>query len=74
MTVTFGYAIGQGNVGTLYRHKGQVFGFYYAFAAIGMENRRRQPQPLRYPSHPMRARGPVREGSAVAYSRRPRES
>ena len=42
MTVTFGYAIGQGNVGTLYRHKAQVIGFYYAFAAIGMENRRRR--------------------------------
>jgi hypothetical protein len=42
MTVTFGYAIGQGNVGTLYRHKAQVTGFYYAFAAIGMEQRRRR--------------------------------
>lgn len=37
LTVTFGYAIGQGNVGTLYRHKAQVFGFYYAFAALGKE-------------------------------------
>lgn len=42
MTVTFGYAIGQGNVGTLYRHKAQVIGFYYAFAAIGIEQRRRR--------------------------------
>ena len=42
MTVTFGYAIGQGNVGTLYRHKAQVTGFYYAFAAIGMEQRRKR--------------------------------
>ena len=42
MTLTFGYAVGQGNVGTLYRHKAQVMGFYYAFAAIGMEQRRRQ--------------------------------
>ena len=42
MTVTFGYAIGQGNVGTLYRHKAQVIGFYYAFAAIGMDQRRRK--------------------------------
>lgn len=58
MTVTFGYAIGQGNVGTLYRHKAQVIGFYYAFAAIGMEQRQRrhgggyanlavQPRPMR---------------------------
>ena len=50
MTVTFGYAIGQGNVGTLYRHKAQVTGFYYAFAAIGMEQRRRRTA-ARYPGH-----------------------
>lgn len=41
LSLTFGYAIGQGNVGTLYRHKAQVIPFYYAFAAIGMEARRR---------------------------------
>lgn len=50
LTVTFGYAIGQGNVGTLYRHKSQVTGFYYAFAAIGMEQRRRRTA-ARYPGH-----------------------
>ena len=50
MTVTFGYAIGQGNVGTLYRHKAQVTGFYYAFAAIGMEQRRRRTA-AQYPGH-----------------------
>lgn len=41
LSLTFGYAIGQGNVGTLYRHKAQVIAFYYAFAAIGDEARRR---------------------------------
>jgi hypothetical protein len=41
LTLTFGYAIGQGNVGTLYRHKAQVIGFYYAFAAIGDDVRKR---------------------------------
>lgn len=56
MTVTFGYAIGQGNVGTLYRHKAQVIGFYYAFAAIGMESQRRKVQAPSYPAHPAPAR------------------
>ena len=50
LTVTFGYAIGQGNVGTLYRHKAQVTGFYYAFAAIGIEQRRRRTT-AQYPGH-----------------------
>lgn len=68
MTVTFGYAIGQGNVGTLYRHKAQVIGFYYAFAAIGMEQRRRQPSAPRYPTYPMDPRDPLRAGSVAAYS------
>ncbi len=56
MTVTFGYAIGQGNVGTLYRHKAQVIGFYYAFAAIGMENRRRKGAVPAYPAYPLSPR------------------
>jgi hypothetical protein len=56
MTVTFGYAIGQGNVGTLYRHKAQVIGFYYAFAAIGMENRRRRRAAPAYPAYPLSPR------------------
>ncbi len=58
MTVTFGYAIGQGNVGTLYRHKAQVTGFYYAFAAMGAEQRRRQ-QSSRYPTYPLDPRLPA---------------
>ncbi len=69
MTVTFGYAIGQGNVGTLYRHKAQVIGFYYAFAAIGMEQRRRQPIAPRHPIYPMDPTDPLRAGSVAASSR-----
>lgn len=70
MTVTFGYAIGQGNVGTLYRHKAQVIGFYYAFAAIGMERRRRPRSALAHPAYrvPPIAGRPVRP--IGAYPRR----
>jgi hypothetical protein len=69
MTVTFGYAIGQGNVGTLYRHKAQVIGFYYAFAAIGMESRRRKKVAPSYPAYPLspretRPRTPAYDGYA----------
>ncbi len=68
MTVTFGYAIGQGNVGTLYRHKAQVIGFYYAFAAIGMEQRRRKQSVPRYPAYAVDPRDPLRGGSVAAYA------
>lgn len=67
MTVTFGYAIGQGNVGTLYRHKAQVIGFYYAFAAIGREQRR-QHNRARYPTYPLNSQLPARPGAAAAYA------
>jgi hypothetical protein len=43
--LTVSYALGEGNVGTLYRHRAQVLGFYLVFAAIGLELRRRQRQP-----------------------------
>ena len=69
MTVTFGYAIGQGNVGTLYRHKAQVMGFYYAFAAVGMEARRRRTAPLPAPQYPVPPEQ-FRRGPAAAYSGR----
>ena len=68
MTVTFGYAIGQGNVGTLYRHKAQVIGFYYAFAAIGREQRRGQRGGVRYPAYPLSPRVPERPAVAAAYA------
>ncbi len=72
MTVTFGYAIGQGNVGTLYRHKAQVIGFYYAFAAIGREHRRRRPGLASYPQYAPAPREAIRADSVAAYSRRSR--
>jgi 4-amino-4-deoxy-L-arabinose transferase-like glycosyltransferase len=38
--LTTSYALGEGNVGTLYRHRAQVLGFYLMFAAVGLELRR----------------------------------
>jgi hypothetical protein len=73
MTVTFGYAIGQGNVGTLYRHKAQVIGFYYAFAAIGAEERRRR-NAARYPGYSEGPRVPPRAESVAAYTGSARNS
>jgi hypothetical protein len=73
MTVTFGYAIGQGNVGTLYRHKAQVTGFYYAYAAIGMEQRRRRTI-ARYPGQVFEPRRDLPADPVAAYSSRSRDS
>jgi len=42
--LTVSYALGEGNVGTLYRHRAQVIGFYLMFAAVGKELRAR-PRP-----------------------------
>jgi hypothetical protein len=39
-TITFGYAIGQGNVGTIYRHRAQVLVLFLIFGAVGVETRR----------------------------------
>ncbi len=36
-SVTCGYAIGQGNVGTIYRHRAQVLPFFLFLAAVGVE-------------------------------------
>lgn len=73
-TVTFGYAIGQGNVGTLYRHKAQVIGFYYAFAAIGMEEKKRR-RLARYSAYaPPPPRAPLPSGQVAAYSGRGSDS
>jgi len=69
MTVTFGYAIGQGNVGTLYRHKAQVTGFYYAFAAIGMEQLRRR-SAAQYPGHMIPTTRPLPPSPIAARSDR----
>jgi 4-amino-4-deoxy-L-arabinose transferase-like glycosyltransferase len=35
--LTTSYALGEGNVGTLYRHRAQVLAFYLMFAAVGLE-------------------------------------
>jgi hypothetical protein len=35
--LTFGYALGEGNAGTAYRHRAQLLSFYLMFAAVGME-------------------------------------
>jgi hypothetical protein len=66
MTVTFGYAIGQGNVGTLYRHKAQVTGFYYAFAAVGWEHARRRRSTAGHSAYPVAPRGPTRADAITA--------
>ena len=42
--LTVSYALGEGNVGTLYRHRAQVIGFYLMCAAVGKELRAR-PRP-----------------------------
>jgi hypothetical protein len=44
--LTVSYALGEGNVGTLYRHRAQAIGFYLMFAAVGLELRRR-PSPAK---------------------------
>jgi len=38
--LTFGYALGEGNAGTAYRHRAQLLSFYLMFAAVGIEARR----------------------------------
>ncbi len=43
--LTFGYALGQSNVGTAYRHRAQVLPFYLILAATGVEIRRRRATP-----------------------------
>jgi hypothetical protein len=43
--LTVSYALGEGNVGTLYRHRAQVIAFYLMFAAVGLELKRQHQQP-----------------------------
>ena len=38
--LTVSYALGEGNVGTLYRHRAQVISMYLMFAAVGIELRK----------------------------------
>jgi hypothetical protein len=41
--LTLGYALGEGNVGTAYRHRAQLLSFFLIFGAVGLEARKRQP-------------------------------
>lgn len=43
--LTVSYALGEGNVGTLYRHRAQAILFYLMFAAVGLELKR-APKPV----------------------------
>jgi 4-amino-4-deoxy-L-arabinose transferase-like glycosyltransferase len=47
--LTISYALGEGNVGTLYRHRAQVVSFYLIVAAVGLELRARRYEPVRMP-------------------------
>jgi hypothetical protein len=51
--LTLTYALGEGNVGTLYRHRAQATGFYLIFASLGLELGRRasipSPRGARHP-------------------------
>jgi hypothetical protein len=38
--LTLGYALGEGNAGTAYRHRAQMLPFFLFFAAVGLERRR----------------------------------
>jgi hypothetical protein len=37
--LTFGYALGEGNAGTAYRHRAQILSFLLIFAAVGLDAR-----------------------------------
>jgi hypothetical protein len=45
--LTLGYALGEGNAGTAYRHRAQILCFFLIFAAVGLDQK------------PRRARGPA---------------
>jgi hypothetical protein len=54
--LTIGYALGEGNAGTAYRHRAQLLSFYLIFAAVGIEARRASreeaPAPALVPPRP----------------------
>jgi hypothetical protein len=60
IALTLAYALFQTNVGTAYRHRAQLFGFFFIFIAIGLEERRlaKVRRKVRYPYQP-RAEMPV---------------
>ena len=47
--LTLGYALGEGNAGTAYRHRAQLLSFFLIFAAVGIESRKRPPLPVAAP-------------------------
>jgi hypothetical protein len=50
--LTFGYSLGQANIGTAYRYRAQVLPFYLIFAAYGLELRRIRRQAALPVPHP----------------------
>ena len=44
--LTLGYALGEGNAGTAYRHRAQMLSFFLIFAAIGIEEKKRRAAPV----------------------------
>jgi hypothetical protein len=48
--LTLGYALGEANAGTAYRHRAQVLSFYLIFAAVGLEQRRTKGAALAAPA------------------------
>lgn len=40
--LTLGYALGEGNAGTAYRHRAQLLSFFLIFASIGIEEKKRR--------------------------------
>jgi hypothetical protein len=59
--ISVGYAVGQGNVGTIYRHRAQVLPFFFIFAAVGREYRKSKhgQADARRPSASVAASAPV---------------
>jgi hypothetical protein len=39
--LTLGYALGEGNAGTAYRHRAQIIVFFLIFAAVGLDQRKK---------------------------------
>jgi len=48
--LTLGYALGEGNAGTAYRHRAQLLSFFLIFAATGLDARYRTFAPVTEPS------------------------
>jgi hypothetical protein len=44
VSLTFAYALMQGNVGTAYRQRTQITMFFFIFMGVGLAERRRQKQ------------------------------